>query len=201
MLYSLLIIVKTVESKLEMNGNTADLYWMPLDGGGGTVCPDSICALRTAQHSTAQVIQSSSVEARRTVASEKHLPQRGTLPFIRLIRLIRPIRPIPPSWAGLAASLGALRASESSLRRAQMLALPRDAEGSVFKQGTRDAEGSVFKQGTRGAEGSVFKQGTRDAEGSVFQQGNAGRERRQEGFHFFELGGAGHFSDFELKST
>ena len=22
-----------------MNGNTADLYWMPLDGGGGTVYP------------------------------------------------------------------------------------------------------------------------------------------------------------------
>ena len=40
--------------ELEMNGNTADLHRMPPEGGGGTVCPDSICTLRNAQHSTAQ---------------------------------------------------------------------------------------------------------------------------------------------------
>ena len=32
----------------KMNGNTAELYGWPLEGGGGTVYPDSICALRNA---------------------------------------------------------------------------------------------------------------------------------------------------------
>ena len=120
---------------------------------------------RAEQSRAEHLTQSSSAEARRTVASEKHLPQRGTLPFIRLIRLIRPIRPIPPSWAGLAASLGALRASEGSLRRA-------------YTDTEREARRAVFSsRETRGAEG-----GRRDS-------------------IFFEPGGAGHFSDFELKST
>ena len=79
----------TVETELKMNGNTADLYRMPLEGGGGTVYPDSICALRTAQHSTAQhstaqITQSSSLFARRTVASEHHLPFSCELPSFAL---------------------------------------------------------------------------------------------------------------------
>ena len=53
--------------ELEMNRNTAELYGWPLEGGGGTVYPESICTMRnacangvsafahsTAQHSTAQ---------------------------------------------------------------------------------------------------------------------------------------------------
>ena len=38
----------TVEPELKMNGNTTELHGWPLEGGGGTVCPDSICALRNA---------------------------------------------------------------------------------------------------------------------------------------------------------
>ena len=66
---------------------TNDSHGWPLDGGGGTVCPDSICALRTAQHSTAQITQSSSSKARRTVAF--HVPceaRHFRNPSIRLVR-------------------------------------------------------------------------------------------------------------------
>ena len=80
--------------ELEMNGNTADLHRMPPEGGGGTVCPDSICTLRNAQHSTAQITQSSLQFARRTVAAEKRHLQSGAPPVIRQIRPIRPIRPM-----------------------------------------------------------------------------------------------------------
>ena len=37
-----------MEPELKMNGNTAELFGRPLEGGGGTVYPDSICALRNA---------------------------------------------------------------------------------------------------------------------------------------------------------
>ena len=48
--------------ELEMNGNTADLHRMPPEGGGGTVYPDSICALRIAQHSYNTVLLDRSSE-------------------------------------------------------------------------------------------------------------------------------------------
>ena len=42
---------------------------------------------------------------------------------------------------------------------------------------------------------------TRDAKSSVFKQGERGTRTAAGGIPFFEPGGAGHFSDFELKST
>ena len=74
----------------KMNGNTADLYWMSLVGGGGTVYPESICTMRNAcangvsasraEQSRAEITQSSSAEARRTVAPEEHFPISCELP-------------------------------------------------------------------------------------------------------------------------
>ena len=101
----------------KMNGNTADLYWMPLEGGGGTVClipiawPVETCRFagggdaalvssltldryegagangvsafaqsRAEQSRAEHLTQSSSAEARRTVASEKHFPISCELP-------------------------------------------------------------------------------------------------------------------------
>ena len=158
---------------------------------------------RSKAHPQWRPLPPSSAEARRNVASEKHFPQRGTLPFIGPIR---PIRPIPPSRAGLAASPGALRASESSLMRAQILALPRGAEGRGqirqirqirpippgYRAGLAASLGAL-----RASEGSLRRAQIlalpRDAKSSVFQQGNAGREERQEGFHFSYLEGRAFF--------
>ena len=56
---------------------TNDSHGWPLEGGGGTMYPDSIYAQHsTAQHNTAQVTQSSSLFARRTVATL--VPSRST---------------------------------------------------------------------------------------------------------------------------
>ena len=141
-----------MEPELKMNGNTAETNAMPLEGGGGTVCPDSICALRTAQHSTAQhsyntvLLAVCSKDCCRPRAVAKHgtsaiqasawcasgsrvLPQcrrqlASSTPHET--SFLTPPAPIFPAPGGdlleFAASLGALRASESSLRRAQILA-------------------------------------------------------------------------------
>ena len=63
-----------------MNGNTADLYRMPLDGGGGTVClipiawPFDACRFAGGSHSRAVV---SSLTLDRYEGAGANAPQSG----------------------------------------------------------------------------------------------------------------------------
>ena len=66
---------------------TNDSHGWPLEGGGGTVYPDSTCVLWNAcanivNASTAQITQSSSLETRMTVTSEHHLPFPNSIPAL-----------------------------------------------------------------------------------------------------------------------
>ena len=47
MLYCSMDLGPTRDFELKMNGNTADLYRMPLPDGGGTVCRDFSSGPRT----------------------------------------------------------------------------------------------------------------------------------------------------------
>ena len=86
--------------ELRMNRNTAKSYGKPLEGGGGTVYPDSICALRNACANgvSASRAEQSRAEQSRAEQSRAEITQsssfNNTLPPSGAIRPIGPIRPI-----------------------------------------------------------------------------------------------------------
>ena len=125
-----------MEHELEMNRNTAELYKMPLEGGGGIVCQESCSWL----------------------------------------------------WPGLARNQ-----------------FPYSSCADISGSGRRSFGVCRFAGGAsrlgRLAQASTDVGITAGREEQCFQAGERGTRTAAGGIPFFEPGGAGHFSDFELKST
>ena len=199
-----------------MNGNTADLYWMPLNGGGGTVCPDSICALRNACANGVSAFAQSRAEqsrAEQSRAEQSRAEQsRASNPLLRktfpascaeLVSYLDPARNQFPyaSCADISGSgrrsFGVCRFAGGASRLGKLAQASTDVGitarrgGQCFQAGereAREAEG-MFPLPLRW--GLAFA--SRGKLALLDRKGNAGRERRQEGFHFSYPEGRGIF--------
>ena len=113
-----------------MNGNTAELYWMPLNGGGGTACPDSVCALRRAEQSRAEQSRASNTvllgRSSEDCCLRKAFPATGD----SAVHKANTTDTTYPAQLG-----GVCRFAGGASR------LGRPAHASIYRQGTRGARG------------------------------------------------------------
>ena len=172
-----------------MNGNTAELYGWPLNGGGGTVCPDSICALRRAEQSRAEQSRASNTvllgRSSEDCCLRKAFPATGD----SAVHKANTTDTTYPAQLG-----GVCRFAGGASR------LGRPAHASIYRQGTRGARGrSHFPAARREREPRV----------AAVQASACHLDPAQNQFPFASCAGFPDsggfftlaFSDFELKQT